>query len=34
LSIDQQPRQIDLIILSTFASSRSTTGLVPLSGPF
>jgi hypothetical protein len=34
LSTDQQPRQIDLIILSTFASSRSTTGLVPPSGPF
>src|ERR1700722_20222004 len=30
----QQPRQIDPIILSTFASSRSTAGLVPRSGPF
>ena len=30
----QQPLQIDLIILSTFASSRSMTGLVPRSGPF
>ena len=29
-----QPLQIDLIILSTFASSRSMTGLVPRSGPF
>ncbi len=33
-STDQQPRQMDLIILSTFASSRSMTGLVPPSGPF
>jgi hypothetical protein len=31
---DQQPRQIDDIILSTFASSLSMTGLVPSSGPF
>src|SRR3984893_1076531 len=31
---DQQPRQIDPIILSTFASSRSMAGLVPSSGPF
>jgi len=31
---DQQPRQIDDIILSTFTSSRSMTGLVPSSGPF
>src|ERR1700727_1857490 len=30
----QQPRQIDPIILSTFASSRSMAGLVPSSGPF
>jgi len=30
----QQPRQIDPIILSTLASSRSTAGLVPSSGPF
>jgi hypothetical protein len=30
----QQPRQIDSIILSTFASSRSMEGLVPSSGPF
>jgi hypothetical protein len=30
----QQPRQIDSIILSTFASSRSIAGLVPSSGPF
>ena len=30
----QQPRQIEPIILSTFASSRSTAGLVPRSGPF
>ena len=30
----QQPRQIDPIILSTFASSRSIAGLVPSSGPF
>jgi hypothetical protein len=30
----QQPRQIDVIILSTFASSRSMAGLVPSSGPF
>jgi hypothetical protein len=33
-STDQQPWQIDLIIFSTFASSRSTTGLLPPSGPF
>jgi len=33
-SLDQQPRQIDVIILSTFASSRSMAGLVPSSGPF
>ena len=32
--LDQQPRQIDPIILSTFASSRSMAGLVPSSGPF
>jgi len=32
--LDQQPRQIDVIILSTFASSRSMAGLVPSSGPF
>src|SRR5579859_1502400 len=31
---DQQPLQIELIIFSTFASSRSTAGLVPSSGPF
>ena len=31
---DQQPRQIDEIILVTFASSRSIAGLVPSSGPF
>src|ERR1700675_547793 len=30
----QHPRQIDPIILSTFASSRSMAGLVPSSGPF
>src|ERR1700755_2072736 len=30
----QQPRQIDPIIFSTLASSRSTPGLVPSSGPF
>jgi len=30
----QQPRQIDPLILSTFASSRSIAGLVPSSGPF
>src|SRR4051812_25460763 len=30
----QQPRQIDPIILSTFASSRSMAGLVPSGGPF
>ena len=30
----QQPRQIDVIILSAFASSRSMAGLVPSSGPF
>src|ERR1700690_2432510 len=30
----QQPRQIDSIILSTLASSRSMAGLVPSSGPF
>jgi hypothetical protein len=29
-----QPRQIDPLILSTFASSRSIAGLVPSSGPF
>jgi len=29
----QQPRQIELNILSTFASSRSIAGLVPSSGP-
>lgn len=34
LTCDQQPRQIDPIILSTFASSRSMAGLVPSSGPF
>jgi hypothetical protein len=32
--LDQQPRQIESIILSTFASSRSMAGLVPISGPF
>src|ERR1700690_1225338 len=31
--LDQQPRQIEFIILSTFASSRSMAGLVPRSGP-
>src|ERR1700722_4903123 len=31
---DQQPRQIEPIILSTLASSRSMAGLVPSSGPF
>jgi len=31
---DQQPRQIDPIIFSTFASSRSMAGLVPSSDPF
>src|ERR1700728_1775593 len=31
---NQQPRQIDAIILLTFASSLSMTGLVPSSGPF
>src|ERR1700722_1403208 len=31
---DQQPRQIDAIILLTFASSRSMAGLVPIRGPF
>jgi hypothetical protein len=30
----QQPRQIELIIFSTFASSRSIAGLVASSGPF
>jgi hypothetical protein len=30
---DQQPRQIDAIILFTLASSRSMAGLVPISGP-
>src|SRR5580704_15584620 len=30
----QHPRQIDPIIFSTFASSRSIAGLVPSSGPF
>jgi len=30
----QHPRQIELIILSTFASSRSMAGPVPISGPF
>jgi hypothetical protein len=30
----QHPRQIDPIILSTFASSLSMAGLVPSSGPF
>jgi hypothetical protein len=30
----QHPRQFELIILSTFASSRSMAGLVPSSGPF
>jgi hypothetical protein len=34
LNCDQQPRQIDPIILSTFASPRSMAGLVPSSGPF
>src|ERR1700681_93086 len=32
--LDQPPRQIDDIILSTFASSRSMAGLVPSRGPF
>lgn len=32
--LNQQPRQIDAIILLTFASSLSRTGLVPSSGPF
>jgi hypothetical protein len=31
---DQQPRQIDPIIFSTFASSRSMAGLVPSTDPF
>jgi len=31
---DQQPRQIDPIIFSTLASSRSMAGLVPSTGPF
>jgi hypothetical protein len=31
---DQQPRQIDSIVLSTFALSRSIAGLVPSNGPF
>src|ERR1700693_651681 len=31
---DQHPRQIDPIILSILASSRSMAGLVPRSGPF
>jgi hypothetical protein len=31
--LNQQPRQIDTIILLTFASSRSMTGLVPSGGP-
>src|SRR6185437_15568583 len=31
---DQQPRQMDAIILLTFASLRSMAGLVPTSGPF
>ncbi len=30
----QQPRQIESIILSTFASSRSIAGFVPSKGPF
>ena len=30
----QHPRQIDPIIFSTFASSRSMAGSVPSSGPF
>jgi hypothetical protein len=34
LNCDQQPRQIDPIILSNLASSRSMAGLVPSSGPF
>src|SRR6202043_2483588 len=31
--LNQQPRQIDTIILLTFASSRSMTGSVPSGGP-
>jgi hypothetical protein len=33
-SLISSPPQIDDIILSTFACSRSMTGLVPGSGPF
>jgi hypothetical protein len=33
-AVVQQPRQIDPIILSTLASSRSMAGPVPSSGPF
>jgi hypothetical protein len=33
-SPDQHPRQIEPIILSTFASSRSMAGLVPSRDPF